>query len=76
MAGVALPAERGQVSAAAHTRCGGRGRAEEQRQVPAGRPELFMGGVLYSLAQIGAAVQCYPRALPSPPPPLSGSRSL
>lgn len=54
---------------AARTRRGGRERAEEQRQVPAGRPELFMGGVLYSLAQIGAAVQCYPRALRSPPPP-------
>lgn len=56
-----------------------RGRAEEQRQVPAGRPELFMGGGLDSLAQIGAAVQCYPRALrspPPPPPPLLGSRSL
>lgn len=58
---------------AARTRCGGRGRAEEQRQVPAGRPELFMGGVLYSLAQIGAAVQCYPRALRSLAPSSSSS---
>lgn len=62
-----LPAGQCRGLGAARTGCGGR--AEEQRQVPAGRPELFMGGVLYSLAQIGAAVQCYPRALRSPPPP-------
>lgn len=59
----------GQCRGLGAARTGGGGRAEEQRQVPAGRPELFMGGVLYSLAQIGAAVQCYPRALRSPPPP-------
>lgn len=43
---------------------------------PAGCPELFMGGVLYSLTQTGAAVQCYLRALRSPPPPLRLSLAL
>lgn len=49
---------------------GGRRGEEQPRQVPAGRLELFMGGVLYSLAQIGTAAQCYPsgpRSSPLPP---------